>query len=86
MDAKVIVPFWDMQDPARKTYYAGDVFSGTAARIKELAEKGHVEPIKEAKPSKEKPVEDAPVEEAVVEQPEEKEAEPAPKRAARRSK
>lgn len=78
MNAKVIVPFWDMKDPEHKTYYAGDTFEGTPERIAELAEKGHVEPIKASRQSKAKASADPETAEIAEK--------PAPKRAPRRSK
>lgn len=44
MDAKVIKPFYDLEHPER-TYRVGDVFSGTAARVGDLADKGFVEKV-----------------------------------------
>ena len=47
MDAKVIRPFYDLENPDRD-YNVGDVFSGTAERIAGLADKGFVEKPKAA--------------------------------------
>lgn len=55
MKAKVIKAFYDLNDPARKTYQVGSEYEGTAARIKELAGKGFVEAQAEAKAEEEKP-------------------------------
>lgn len=44
MDAKVISPFYDLEHPER-TYRVGDTFSGSAARVGDLAEKGFVEKV-----------------------------------------
>lgn len=41
METKVISPFTDRENG--RIYLVGDKFSGSAARISELAEKGHVE-------------------------------------------
>lgn len=47
MKAKVIKPFFDLETGLgcvpENTYYEGDVFEGTAARVNGLAEKGFVE-------------------------------------------
>lgn len=43
MKAKVIKAFYDLKDPARKTYQVGSEYEGSAARLKELAGKGFVE-------------------------------------------
>ena len=46
MKAEVIVPFFDLEKGDRATpensYYVGDTFEGTAARINGLVEKGFV--------------------------------------------
>ena len=46
MDAKVTSPFTDRENGA--VYMPGDAFSGSAARIAELAGKGYVEKPKPA--------------------------------------
>ena len=49
MKAEVIVPFFDLEKGDRatpdNTYYVGDIFEGTAARVNGLAEKGFVQKI-----------------------------------------
>lgn len=50
MKANVIVPFTDLK--TGKIYLVGDMYSGSADRIAELAEKGHVEPPASKEPEK----------------------------------
>lgn len=42
MQAVVTRDFWDKEDPKETVYHVGDKFSGTAARINELTDKGFV--------------------------------------------
>lgn len=42
MDAVVTRDFWDKEDPEQTIYHVGDKFSGTAARVGELADGGFV--------------------------------------------
>lgn len=51
MRAKVIKAFWDMQDDKHPTYFEGDEFEGTEARVLALQERGYVEAIPEKKPA-----------------------------------
>lgn len=46
MRAKVIEAFRDREHMER-TYWEGDVFDGSAERVRSLAERGYVEPIAE---------------------------------------
>lgn len=43
MQAVVTRDFWDKEDPKETVYHVGDKFSGTAARVNELVDKGFVE-------------------------------------------
>ena len=49
MKAEVIKPFHDLTtglgDVPENRYYVGDLFEGTAARVKELEEKGFVKKL-----------------------------------------
>lgn len=47
MKAEVIISFWDRLDPSM-FYAVGDEYEGSEERIIELADSGHVRPIKEA--------------------------------------
>ena len=53
MRAEVIIPFYDLEtglgNVPENTYYAGDVFEGTAERVKGLADKGFVKKLPERK-------------------------------------
>ena len=51
MKAEVIVPFFDLEKGDRATpensYYVGDVFEGTAARVNGLVERGFVRKLEQ---------------------------------------
>ena len=51
MDGKVIVPFFDKENPD-DVYQVGDTFTGTTERVKGLIARGFVEEIKEEKPKR----------------------------------
>jgi len=59
MKAEVIVPFFDLEKGDRATpensYYVGDIYEGTAARINGLVEKGHVRKIETPRTAKKQP-------------------------------